>query len=186
MRRSGLPARCAAALLLGACAHTPTLIPDGYKGPTAMLRDSIHATPDAECGQFFFLSEYDGTSADNALQASTRDNAAAGAKLAVLNDFARAVPARAGVFVIVGRTHCAAPMMEMLGTVYLVGGRTRFTPHPNAVYVVTGELTQDHSAVWIADAQTGAQVSSKFLIRGPAKAGYFSMTGRIEEIAPPN
>jgi hypothetical protein len=162
------------------------VIPEGYKGPTATLRDSIRATRDAECGQFFFLSEYDGTAADNALQAATRDNATAGAKLAVLNEFARPVPARAGVFVIVGRTHCAAPMMEMLGTVYLVGGRTRFTPQANAVYVVTGELTPDHSAVWIADAQTGAQVSSKFLIRGPAKAGYFSMTGRIEEIAPPN
>ena len=165
---------------------TPTLVPAGYQGPTATLRDSIHATRDTECGQFFFLSEYDGSPADNALQASTRDNATAGAKLAVLHDFARAVPARAGVFVIVGRTHCAAPMMERLGTVYLVGGRTRFTPQANAVYVVTGELTPDHSAVWIADAQSGAQVSSKFLIRGPAKAGYFSMTGKIEEIAPPH
>ena len=176
---------CAGALLLGACAHPPQVIPAGYRGPTAILRDSIHATRGAECGQFFFLSEYDGTSADNALQAAARDNAAGAATLAVLNEVSRPVPARPGVFVIVGRTHCAAPMMEMLGTVYLVGGRTRFTPQPNAVYVVTGELTADHSAVWIADARSGAQVSSKFLIRGPAKAGYFSMTGKIEEIAPP-
>ena len=40
----------AVAALLGACAHTPTLIPDGYKGPTATLSDSINAPKDAECG----------------------------------------------------------------------------------------------------------------------------------------
>jgi hypothetical protein len=173
------------AALLGACAHTPTLIPDGYKGPTATLSDSINAPKDAECGEFFYLSEYDGAATDNALQAAARDNVGTGAKLANLTDFSRPVPAHAGSFFIVGRTHCAAPMLEMLGTVYLVGGRTRFTPRAQGAYVIRGELTPDHSAVWIADAHSGAQVSTKFLIRGPAKAGYFSMTGKIEEIAPP-
>ena len=96
----------------------------------------------------------------------------------------RQIPTDNAAFFIVGRTHCAAPIQEMTGTVRLVGGNVEFTPEESAVYVSKGELAPDHSAVWIEDEKSGAQVGNKLLLNGPAKAGFFGVTGKVIEIPP--
>jgi hypothetical protein len=72
----------------------------------------------------------------------------------------------------------------MTGTVRLVGGNVEFTPEESAVYVIKGELTPDHSAVWIEDEKSGSQVGNKLLLNGPAKAGFFGVSGEVLEIPP--
>jgi hypothetical protein len=174
------------AVALSACATTAKLVPDGYTGPTATIKDSTRVSRGDSCGDFFFLNEYAGKSADNALQASARDNAGSGMTFSVVHDFSRPVPASSANFFIVGRTHCAAPIQELTGTVRLVGGNVDFTPQDGKVYVIKGELTSDHSAVWLEDEKTGVQVGNKLLINGPAKAGFFGVTGKVLEIPPPH
>jgi len=173
------------AVALSACETTLKPVPDGYTGSTATVKDSMRVSPGDSCGDFFFLNEYAGKSTDNALQASGRDNAGSGLIIRVVHDFSRQVPTRSAAFFIVGRTHCAAPIQEMTGTVRLVGGNVEFTPLEGRTYVIKGELTPDHSAVWIEDEKTGAQVGNKLLINGPAKAGFFGVTGKVLEIPPP-
>jgi hypothetical protein len=174
------------ATALAACATTFKPVPDGYQGPTAILKDSSRAAPGDKCGDFFVLYDYNGKEVDNAMQASARDNVGSGPVFSVVKEFSRPVPARTATIFIAGRTHCAAPMMELVGTVHLVGGKVEFTPEADAVYVVKGELTEDHSAVWIEDERNNLQVSNKLLIKGPAPAGFFGIKGKVEEIPPPH
>lgn len=174
------------ATLLSACETTPKPVPDGYTGLVATLKDSAKVARLDKCGDFFFLNQYNGKDADNGLQASARDNQGTGMIFAVVKEFSRPVPARSATFFIVGRTHCAAPIMEMTGTVLLVGGKVAFTPEPDGVYVIKGELTPNHSAVWIEDEKRGVQVSNKLQINGLAKAGFFGIKGNVEEIPPPH
>jgi hypothetical protein len=173
------------AVTLSACETAPKPVPDGYTGSTATVKDSMRVSPGDSCGEFFFLHEYAGKSTDNALQASGRDNAGSGLTIRVVHEFSRQVPARVAAFFIVARTHCAAPIQEMTGTVRLVGGNVDFTPEGGGIYVIRGELTPDHSAVWLEDEKTGVQVGNKLLINGPAKAGFFGVTGKVLEIPPP-
>jgi len=180
------PAVAIAATMLSACETTPKPVPDGYTGPIATLKDSAKVARMDKCGDFFFLNQYNGKDADNGLQASARDNQGTGMIIAVVKEFSRPIPARAATFFIVGRTHCAAPIMELTGTVLLVGGKVEFTPEPDGVYVIKGELTPDHSAVWIEDEKRGVQVSNKLQINGLAKAGFFGIKGDVEEIPPPH
>jgi hypothetical protein len=180
--------RCAAIVLplaIAACNTMPKPVPDGYTGPTAIIKDSARAAPGDTCGDFFFLHEYDGKAADNALQASARDNAGSGLRMRVVNQFSRPVPARTATIFIIGRTHCAAPIQELTGTVWLVGGKIEINPAGGSVYVIKGELKPDHSAVWIEDEATGTQLGNKLLINGSAKAGFFGIAGKVEEVPPP-
>jgi hypothetical protein len=171
-------------LALSACETTAKLVPDGYTGSTATVKDSMRLSPGDACGDFFFLYEYARKSTDNALQQSGRDNAGSGLSIRVVHEFSRQVPTHNAAFFIVGRTHCAAPIQEMTGTVRLVGGNVEFTPEESAVYVIKGELTPDHSAVWIEDEKSGGQVGNKLLLNGPAKAGFFGVSGKVLEIPP--
>lgn len=175
-----------AAIALSACETTPKPVPEGYTGPVASLKDSARASPGDKCGDFFFLDQYNGKGADNELQASVRDNRGKGMLFAVVKEFSRPVPARVATFSIIGQTHCAAPIMELTGTVLLVGGKVEFTPETDGLYVIKGELTQDHSAVWIEDEKRGVQVSNKLQINGLAKQGFFGSKGKVEEIPPPH
>jgi len=68
--------------------------------------------------------------------------------------------------------------------VLLVGGKVEFTPEADGVYVIKGELAQDHSAVWIEDEKRGVRVSNKLQINGLAKAGFTGIKGKVEEIPP--
>jgi hypothetical protein len=185
MKSSVTIAVALAATMLAACETTPKPVPQGYTGPVATLKDSARVARGDKCGDFFFLNEYNGNDADNWFQAAARDNHGSGLIFLVVKEFSRPIPARTASFFIVGRTSCAAPIEELATTVLLVGGKVEFTPEADGVYVIKGELAQDHSAVWIEDEKRGVQVSNKLQINGLAKAGFFGIKGKVEEIPPP-
>ena len=170
-------------LALSGCASTP--VPTGYTGPMASLRDTVRLPEGKSCGDFFFLVEYNGKTMDNAVDASAKANAGNGMIMGAAQDFSRAIPAQKADFHIAGRTHCAAPIQEMLGTVYLVDGHIEFTPEPDASYVIKGLLGPERSAVWIENGKTGLQTGDKLLVEGPAKAGFFGGKGKVVRLPPP-
>jgi hypothetical protein len=175
-----------AAVALGGCATTSAPVGKGYTGPTATLSDSIQLSSGASCGSFFFLREYDGKQVDNALQASARANAGNGLAMVRTQAFSRPIPAREAAFHISAQTHCAAPIQELVGTMYIVHGSVRFTTQADDVYVITGELGPEHGAVWIRNEKTGAQVGNKLLVEGSPKASKWNgeMTGHLTEVPP--
>jgi hypothetical protein len=170
-------------VLMAGCASSPT--PKEYGGPTATLRDTARVEARATCGDFFFLYEYQGQSVDNAVSESAKHNAGNGFALREAGNYERKIPAQSATFHIAGRTHCAAPIQELAGTVYLIDGDVKFTPMAGDTYVIKGELGPEHSAVWVENEASGRQVGNKLIVNGPAKAGFFKGTGKVIEI-PPN
>lgn len=75
--------------------------------------------------------------------------------------------------VIGGRTHYAAPVLELTNPVYQVQGVIEFTPRESGHYFVQGTLDKDYSAVWIEDADAGQPVPKKIEVNGSAKPGFF-------------
>jgi len=73
-------------------------------------------------------------------------------------------------FTIVGRTHYAAPILELMNPVYEISGVVTFTPLPQHSYTVKGELDDDHSGVWIEDKPLEV-VGQKIEIKGSARLG---------------
>ncbi len=70
-----------------------------------------------------------------------------------------------------GRTHFAAPIQAMTGTVFQVKGVVEFMPRTNGKYVVKGEFGDDYSAVWIEDLETNVIAGRKVEVKGSAKLG---------------
>ncbi len=71
-----------------------------------------------------------------------------------------------------GRTHFAAPILAMTGTVYQVKGVVEFTPKTNGSYIIRGEFNETYSAIWIEDADTNQTVGNKIEVNGSAKLGF--------------
>lgn len=147
-----------AAVVLSACTAAEP-IPEGYTGPTAHIRDSSTERGSTSV-DLFFLSKIDGGEVFDSLSATANANYGRGFMLepAVIG---RDVPARAAVFTIEGRTHYAAPILELFNTVYEVSGESRFTPAPNRTYVVKGELRDGYTTVWLEDSETGEMVGQR-------------------------
>lgn len=83
----------------------------------------------------------------------------------------RSVAAEASTFTIVGRTHYAAPILELLNKTYEISGETKFAPEPNGYYMVKGVLGDNYSAVWIEEISTGAVVGQKIEVKGSTALG---------------
>jgi len=150
-------------LFIGGCA-TYEPAPKGYVGATAKLADSV--TSDGErCASFFVLEAYDGHDVQNALIATQRRNSGRGMAMTV-EGYSRQVPTEEATFHIMGRTHCAAPIIEVGNTVYLIEGDVKFAPQGEGQYAVKGELREDYSAVWVEDTLTGKQRGNKLLVKG--------------------
>src|SRR3984957_16257365 len=136
----------------------------GYVGSTAKLADSV--TSDGErCASFFFLDAYDGHDVQNALIVTQRRNSGRGMAMTI-EGYSRQVPAQEATFHIIGRTHCAAPIIEVGNTVYLIEGDVKVAPQGDGQYAVKGELREDYSAVWVEDVLTGKQRGNKLLVKG--------------------
>lgn len=155
------------AILIAGCTHSP--IPEGYSGPTAQISDS-QTRRGSTSADFFYVSAINGVSIDNSLDATVRTNEDRGFAMdpVVLT---RKIPAQPATFAIKGRTHYAAPILELANPVYQVSGTTSFAPVPNSTYVVKGVLGENYSAVWIADAVTGAVMGQKVEVRGSSSLG---------------
>jgi hypothetical protein len=147
------------------------------------------------CASFFFLESYDGHDVQNALTVTEQENRGRGLAMTTEN-FSRPVPAQEATFHLKGRTHCAAPIVEVANTIYLIEGDVKFAPRQDGQYLIKGELASDHSAIWIEDQATRKQVGNKLLVKGSTalNRGTLLLLGegaakssnqKIEEIPPP-
>jgi hypothetical protein len=179
--------------LIGGCA-TYEPVQKGYAGATAKLSDSV-VDDGGRCVAFFVLDAYDGHDVQNSLIATERRNYGRGLAMSV-EGYSRLIPAREATFHLKGRTHCAAPIVEVGSTVYLIEGDVKFAPQPGAQYVIKGELRDDYSAVWVEDASTRKQRSNKLVVKGSTalNRGTLLLLGegaakssnqKVEEIPPP-
>jgi hypothetical protein len=153
--------------LLAACTTNP--IPPGYMGPIARIQDS-ETSRGKVGGDFFFLSQIDGHDISDSLTATRTANYGQGFSMNPVS-LGRDIPAQPAHFTIIGRTHFAAPIIELVRTVYQISGETDFTPLADHVYVVKGVLGEDYSAVWIEDAATGAVAGQKIEKHGSSALG---------------
>ncbi|HEY1613939.1 MAG TPA: hypothetical protein VGF97_09645 [Rhizomicrobium sp.] len=144
-------------------------IPDGYTGPKAHVTDTEN-TKSSSCADFFVVTAIDGRKIKDSISETKSNNIDRGLAMTPVA-IGRDVPARQQTFTIVGRTHYAAPILEMMNTVYQVSGRSTFAPDPGKEYIVTGTLTDNYSAVWIAEKATGIVVGQKVEVKGSAKLG---------------
>ena len=148
----------------GCATYEPTQ--KSYAGATAKLNDSV--VGDGErCASFFFLEAYDGHDVQNALIVTERRNQGRGLAMTT-EGYTRPVPAQEATFHLKGRTHCAAPIIEVASTIYMIEGDVKFAPQGDGQYVIKGELREDHSAIWVEDLSTGKQRGNKLLVKGSA------------------
>lgn len=156
-----------AALLVAGCTTNP--VPEGYTGPTANVADSY--TQRGGTGvDFFFLAKVDGHAVYESLTATAVANSGNGFAMTP-SVVERPIPAKPSTVTIKGRTHYAAPILELANTVYEISGDVAFNPLPNHSYVVKGVLEEAHSAVWIEDKATGQVVGNKIEVEGSTALG---------------
>jgi hypothetical protein len=172
----------AVALLLAGCATHESLLPKDYGGPTATITDSSNVYS-ARKADFFYVEAIDGQRIDNALEHTVRANQGHGLAMTTEGK-ARPVATKQTLFHIAGRTHFAAPILEMAGTTYSVDGDVTFSPAAGENYIVKGSLGPDYSAVWIENKTTGAQVGDKLLIKGAAEVSIVKKRPAVERVPP--
>ena len=78
--------------------------------------------------------------------------------------YERSVPAKEAKYQLHGRTYFAAPILEMAGHAIQIDGEVVLSPEAGETNVVKGELSADHSAIWVENETTGAQLGNKLLI----------------------
>lgn len=157
-------------VLATSCATYAPSVPEGYAGPRAQLEDSA-LTHSSSKADFFVVERLDDARIDNSLNETVRRNQGRGMRMTPYF-VSRAVIAEKPIKIsVAGRTHYAAPIQAMTGTVYQVKGVVEFTPKANARYVVRGELGENYSAVWIEEAESRQHVGQKVEVKGSTKLG---------------
>lgn len=152
-----------------ACAQNP--IPQGYTGPIATVADSI--TPrGATSIDVFFMEKVDDRLINDSLHATTVASTNMGFAMN-RQVISRDIPAQHCTVVITGRTHYAAPILELVNKVYQISGQIEFDPQPGKKYLVTGILGDDDSAVWIEDVATSEVIGKKLEIHGSSTLEFF-------------
>lgn len=158
-------------VLLAGCVTYYKPVPDGHKGPVAVIRDTVRAHS-ASKADFFYLSHVDEQVIE---QSATRTRIANHGRGFQMNPVwvQREVPIREFTLTIVGRTEYAAPILALTNTVYQVKGDVRFTPQAGRVYEIRGELGESYSAVWVEEDGKGVVPGTKVEVKGSAKLGIF-------------
>lgn len=152
------------------CVSINPSIPEGYVGPTANVKDSkkVYSTTKVD---FFYLDKIDGKGIENSRYRTGVENYGNGLLMSpIVLD--REVPARSALFTIEGRTEYAAPILAFSNPVYEIAGTVKFTPEEGKTYIVKGELTEEYSAVWIEELESGKLIGEKVEIQGSAKIGF--------------
>jgi hypothetical protein len=157
-------------LILGGCVTTD-LVPEGYQGPTAIIRDRAVTNSNSQV-DFFYVNKINGQRIHESRGASVIANRGRGFHMDPVV-VERPVLVEPTKFEIVGRTEYAAPILAFANKVYEVKGAVEFTPVDGQVYIVTGILREDYSAVWIENAQTREIVGEKIEIHGSAALNFF-------------
>ncbi len=158
-------------LVLCACAVESSPVPEGYKGDLANVGDSVHPYGSSKA-DIFYVSHIDGKKVKDSLIETRVRNHGHGFSMnpAVVD---RLVPTQPTVFKIAGRTEYAAPILALTSTIYQVSGEVSFTPEADKTYVVSGELGENYSAVWIEEASSKTMMDKKIEIKGSAKLCIF-------------
>ena len=152
-----------AAIALVGCATVSEPVPADYKGPVVQLADT-GAREDGSKARFFAALEIDGNGVVNSLRETRAASYGQGFSLTAKYT-TRRVPVRPMKVKLIGTHQTAAPIHEiasrMAGTFFSVDGVVDFKPVEGKRYEVTGELKKERSCVWIADAETKAEVTEK-------------------------
>jgi len=160
-------AALAAGILLCGCTTNP--VPEGYTGPVANITDSYNYRSD-KAYDFFVVTKVNGKPIDESLSATAGANYGRGFAITPLA-IGRKVPAQEATFTVLGRTHYAAPILEMLNPVYQISGEIKFTPLPDHDYYVEGKMDDEHSVIWIRDNTTRQRVADQIEIKGSTRLG---------------
>ena len=112
------------------------------------------------------ITEVDGQRINNAMIESQQASAGQGLVLTPRGTVRR-VPATTMQVKLLATHQTAAPIHEIasraLGTFFSVEGVVAFTPTPNLLYRVKGELTKERSSVWIEESESGRVVTEKLV-----------------------
>jgi hypothetical protein len=155
-------------LAVTGCATTSPSIPEDYAGPKSTIKDSVVPWSSSKV-DFFYLDSIAGKSIDNSLTATGIANSGHGLSNMKAELLERAVPAAPSIFHIIGRTRYSAPIQALTNPVYEVSGDVNFSPEPDKVYIVKGDLGEDYSGVWIEEENTHRIVGRKIEIGRVAK-----------------
>lgn len=158
-------------ITLSGCATTSSPLPEGYKGPTATIKDTVISSGPQKA-DFFYVSHVDGKKVDDSLIRTRQINYGRGMQMAP-EAIERQVAAGPAVITIVGRTEYAAPILALTNDVYEVTGNVSFIPEENKTYAVHGELGENYSAVWLEDDADHKVIGEKIEVHGSAKLGIF-------------
>lgn len=148
-----------AVVSIAGCA-TPTYkpVPDGYAGPTATLADSGVQVAKLEA-HLYAAEQIDGRTVANAITA-TRDKTRGRGMVMNMEVPSRKVPAGAPIAVKVrARAQYTPGLAELTGSPREVVGTLTFTPEPDGVYAVNGQIGEASSSVWIEDRRTDQRVT---------------------------
>jgi len=168
-------------LMLGSCATTAPIPP--YIGPSATIKDSFSNVTGTTKADLFYLDGIDGKGVRNAFDETFDLNYGHGMVLSP-RAYERSVPAREGKYRLHGRTYFAAPILEMTGHAFQIEGEVVLSPAAGETYVVKGELAADHSAIWVENEKTGAQLGNKLLIVGSAEVKMFKKSPPVQQLPP--
>jgi hypothetical protein len=179
-------------MVSGCATYEP--VQKGYAGATAKLNDSV-VSDGGRCAAFFFLEAYESHEVQNTLTSTQQRNNGRGFAMTI-EDYSRLIPAQEATFHLKGRTHCAAPIIELANTVYLIEGDVKFAPQGDGQYTIRGELGEDHSAVWVEELSTGRQRGNKLLVKGSTalsrgallllgESAAKSSNQKVEQVPPP-
>ena len=158
---------CFTLSITGCATYTPS-VPKGYDGPRAELYDSFK-THSRSKADFFVVVQIDGADVDNGLNETYRRNQGRGMDMTPYFNKRPLVAEKPIKVAIKGKTHYAAPIQAIFGTVYQVEGVVEFTPKTDTRYVVRGELGESYSAVWIEEDVTLELVGQKVEAQGTTK-----------------
>ncbi len=151
-----LPSLPLAALLLAGCENHYRL-PEGYTGPTAVIRSSS-SRYNAVKGERFVVSEIDG----KAVRQQPAQPYGGGPVLA-LQDTEVTVPVQPLALTLSGGTVYGSDGIALVdmasGGSRQVSGKLSFTPRAGGRYQVRGTLEKGRESIWLADEKTGKAIN---------------------------
>ncbi|TVT68372.1 MAG: hypothetical protein FHP92_20160 [Denitromonas halophila] len=158
-------------ILLAGCASFSPSLPENYSGDTATIDDSFQRLSRSKA-KFYYIQQLNDKNIRNALTATYGATEGRGAQLIAMGA-SRLVPAEPLSLYVVGRVYHSAPIGYLFNSEsnYIVEGRVIFTPIAGERYLVSGELGEYYSAVWIEDIN-GNVVSTMVEVKAP---GYFKI-----------
>jgi hypothetical protein len=152
------------ALLLG-CTPFASPVPKGYKGPVAIVKDSVRKISESKA-EFFYITHIDGKRVEDSRFRWLMLNPERGLKLRPAA-IERNVPALISTFSVVGKAEYTESSLARMNNAVEVEGAITFAPLTYRHYIVRGELGEKYSAIWIEDEETGKKIGEKIEVRTP-------------------